>query len=81
MDVTITHSGLPAGSLFDITYNNGVAGGQGESLGVAIGSSGQLVTLSTVTYGSTPGKGAVECRNRKDGALVAIGSWNRNYLT
>ena len=81
LDIPFTYSGMPTGTVFDVSYNNGVAGGMDSDTGIAMTTSPQTKTFSTVTFGGTPGSGAVTVIAKYDGQVIAQAVRNKAYVT
>ena len=79
--VNFSVTNAPAGTVYDVSYNNGVDGGVDSSLG----NSASPVTFNSVTFGTlptaAPGSGAVTVTARKDGLVLATAVKNKPYAT
>lgn len=81
LDIPFTYTNMPTGTVFDVSYNNGVAGGMDSDTGIAMTGSPQTKTFSTVTFGGTPGSGAVTVVAKFDGQTIATAVRNKAYVT
>lgn len=81
LDVPFTYTGMPTGTVFDISYNNGVSGGVDSDLAVAMTTSPQTHTFSSVTFAGTPGRGAVTVIAKLNGETIATAVRNKTYVT
>jgi hypothetical protein len=81
LDVPFTYTGMPTGTVFDVAYNNGVSGGMDSDTGIAMSSSPQTKTFSSVTFASTPGRGAVTVVAKLNGVVLATAVRNKDYVT
>lgn len=75
--VNFTATNAPVGTVYDVAYNNGVAGGVDSSLA----NSASPVTFNSVTFAGTPGRGAVTVTAKKDGLVLAVAVKNKVYVT
>lgn len=80
LEVPFTYTGMPAGTVFDVAYNNGVSGGVDSSSGVAMSTSPQTVTFNTVTFAGSPGAGAVTVTAKLNGQVIATAVRNKVYV-
>jgi hypothetical protein len=79
--IPITHANLPSGTTFDVSYNNGVAGGMDSRTDITLAASPQNVTFNSVTFAGTPGSGAVTVIAKLNGATVVTAVRNKTYVT
>lgn len=81
LDVPFTYSGMPAGAVFDVSFNNGVSGGMDSATDIAMATSPQTRTFSSVTFAGTPGRGAVTVVAKLNGQVLATAVRNKTYVT
>lgn len=81
LDIPFTYSGMPTGTVFDVSYNNAVSGGMDSDIGIAMTTSPQTKTFTSVTFASTPGRGAVTVVAKKNGQVLATAVRNKVYVT
>lgn len=77
LEVAFTFSGMPAGTTFDVGYNNGVSGGVGYTTGLT----SSPATFTGVTFAATPGKGSVTVIAQNAGVAIASKIKNTTYAT
>lgn len=81
LDVPFTYTNMPTGTVFEVSYNNGVAGGMDSDTGIAMTTSPQTKTFTSVTFGGTPGRGAVTVVAKYNGQTLATAVRNKAYIT
>ena len=81
LEIPFTYSGMPTGTVFDVSYNNGVAGGVDSDTGIAMTTSPQTKIFTSVTFGGAPGSGAVTVTARSGGLVLATAVRNKAYTT
>lgn len=77
LEVPFTFSNMPAGTTFDVGYNNGVSGG----VGYVTGLTASPATFTSVTFAGTPGKGSVTVIAQNAGVALASRIKNTTYAT
>lgn len=77
LEIAWTATGMPAGTTYDVGYNNGVSGGLDSQTGL----SGSPATFTGVTFAGSPGKGAVMVTAKANGVTIATALKNKIYVT
>lgn len=83
LDVTFSYSGMPAGTTFDVSYNNGVSGGLDAQTGVAMSASPQTVSFTGVTFAGSPGSGLVTvvAKDANGNQMASVTKGKPDYTT
>lgn len=81
LDIPFTYSNMPTGTRFDVSYNNAIAGGMDSDIGIAMTTSPQTKTFTSVTFAGSPGLGAVTVVAKKNGQVIATAVRNKVYVT
>lgn len=81
LDIPFTYTGMPTGTVFDVSYNNGVADGVDSDTGIAMTTSPQTKTFTGVTFSGTPGRGSVTVIAKLNGQTIATAVRNKQYIT
>lgn len=77
LQITWSSTGMPTGTTFDVSYDNGVSGGSDSSNG----NTGTSKTFSSVTFASTPGRGTVSIHAQYNGLTIASVVRSQIYAT
>lgn len=82
LDVPFTYTGMPTGTVFDVSYNNGVAGGVDSDTGIAMTTSPQTKTFTSVTFSASPltDGGSVTVIAKYNGQTIATAVRNKAYV-
>lgn len=74
LEVPFTVSGMPAGTTYDVSYNNG-----GSNVDSQTGASASPVTFNGVTFAGSPGSGSVTVIAKASGVTITTAVRNKPY--